>query len=162
MSFFRRKRKKKGATEKQKRSFEDSIKAKAKLNLLEKRYDQIESIVFKDAQGNEITLPALELAKTQLIGSQALGEIGDRYRISKGASKGWKKLLGDYHDSYQENGPDHPMTKAVESLVFEAFVNLMNRSVRREHTDVEIVVLPPEMFMSDYMRRSERISTLEK
>ena len=157
-------RKKREGEKKKKRGFEDSMKAKAKLNLYEKRYEIIERLEMttQDEEKGNVNVGAGNIAKVALIATQALGEIGDRYRISKKAAKGWKKLLGDYFDSQIHNGLSHPMTTELEGLVFEAFVNLMNRSVRREHTDVEFVLLPPEMFMSNYMQRAERTSTLEK
>jgi len=164
MSFVLKLRRKKKEAPAKRKTWEDAINAAGKRTMLETRYEENDrlNITTTDEKGNKVNVAAGEVAKSTFKTTQALGEIGDRYRISKKAAKGWKKLLGDYHDSEVNNGPKHPMTKALESLVFEARLNLVNRSLRREHTDVEIVIPPPGLLQSGYGYRAERTSTLEK
>jgi len=145
---------------KKKRGFEDSVKAKAKLNLLEKRYEIIQSLIASVTEGQEYD--ASKLLKAQIIATQGLGEVGDKNRPSNEALEGFQELLEFQMLDELDHGKDSEITKVDGVALFGALANLYNRSLRREHTDVEIVMLPPEMFMSDYMRRSERVSTLER
>jgi len=161
MSFLLKIRKKKPKEEKPKSTFEDSLRAKTKLNLLEKRYETMEGLVAGSDPDSE--LASSKVLKTQIVGTQGFGEIGDNNKPSNEALEGWQELLEltmlDELDYKQGGEETH---KVNTTLVFGALANLSNRSLRREHTNVEIVTVPPELFMPSWLMRSERTSTLEK
>ena len=102
--------------------------------------------------------------KAQLIATQGLGEVGDRNRPSNEAVEGFQELLEFcmFDELEHGKGKDNDIAKVNATLLFGAFSNLLNRSIRREHINVEIVIIPPGMFMPGYAYRSERVSTLEK
>jgi len=142
-----------------KATFEDSLKAKAKLNLLEKRYEMIKSLVTGKDEKND--LGASVALKAQLIATQGFGEVGDNARPSNEAVEGFQELLEYAMLDELEYGKEDEITKTDTVAIFGALANLLNRSVRREHTNVEIVTMPPEMFMPNWLTRAGRESSLE-
>jgi len=156
VAFVLKLRKKKEKEIKTTTSFEDSIKAKAKLNLLEKRYDYLLNLI---SDNNELK-GLVDLLKLQVISTQGLGEVGDSARPSNEADEGIQELLEYYKMDILEYGKESEICRTDETLIIGALVNLINRSIRREHTNVEIVTVPPEMFMPGWMLRSSRESSL--
>jgi len=158
VSFLIKIRKKKGDGTKKVSSFEDSIKAKAKLNLLEKRYQMIKSLVGDEKLEGINSL--LDVLKLQIIATQGLGEVGDKARPSNESVEGLQELIEMYNLDLITHGKDSEIAKLDEALILGSLVNLLNRSIRREHTNVEIVTVPPELYMPSWMWRAGRESSL--
>ena len=152
---FRKKKETKPTT-----SFEDSMKAKAKLNLLEKRYELILEMISEGAD-SEVLNSFLSLAKLQVVATQGLGELGDSARPSNEAIEGFQELMEIYKMDLIDHGKDSEICKTDETAIMGALVNLWNRSIRKEHTNVEIVTFTPEMFMQGYLQRRGTVETLE-
>ena len=151
-------RKKKEDGEK-KKGLEESLKAKIKATQLQERYGMMKSLIASVTEGQEYD--ASKLLKAFTIATQGLGEVGDKNRPNNEALEGCQELLEFQMLDEIDHGKDSEVTKVDGVAIIGAFYNLCNRSLRREHTDVEIVLLP-ELYGSDYARRSERTSTLEK
>lgn len=158
--------------EKRDATFEDAFKAKVKLDLYEDRKKIIKNIHDRVVMGKDgkpklgqngkpilTDSPTLAMLKAQFLGSQAFGEIGDRVKITPKASMAFHKMVAMYRLKQQKYGEEN--CRALECMVLTGWFNMLNRSVRKEHTDVQIAT-PPPMFGSGYGFRSERISTLEK
>jgi len=159
LSFVLKVKKKKDGEKKSTTSFEDSMKAKAKLNLLEERYNLVKSLVATDQQNvNELNVS--KILKLLTIGTQGLGEVGDKARPSNDAVEGFQELMEMAMLDELEYGNGNDIDKVNNTLLFGALTNLINRSIRREHTNVEIVTIPPEMFMPGWLLRSSRESSL--
>lgn len=138
--------------------FEEALKAKAKLSLFDIRQKIIENLEVKvptDKNG-EIKPAAIDFLKLQFIATQGLGEIGDKARPTKKALKGLQRLYGKYLLAEATYGTNHPLTKVYGALLFQAFTGLLNRSVRREHTNVEVVIPPAEMFLPYWMQPPQK------
>jgi len=125
--------------------FEDALKAKAKLNLFEKRQDMVQAIQVL-LEGVDVPAESAEFLKMQFLATQGLGEIGDKARPSKKSLQGLQRLYGKMLLSEEKYGVSHRLTRGLKVMVFQALCGLLNRSVRREHTNVEVVMPPPEMF----------------
>lgn len=139
---------------------EDALKAKAKLNLLEERFKLMRSLVSKNPENQEEELSSIDVMKMLTIASQGFGEVGDNARPTNEAVEGIQELLEMTMLDELEYGKGNNIDKVNSALVFGAICNLLNRSIRREHTNVEVVTLPPEMFMPNWMLRAGRESSL--
>lgn len=139
-------------------SFEDSVKADVKLRSLEKRYTERERKKLILNNGDEAI--ASQLAKIDHMATQAHGEIGDRWPITPRNEKAYARAQALLLHVEQKYGKDSAAFRAVQRRVFRASVHMDNRSIKREHTNVEIVSLPPAMlrpWLYPY-GRSERLS----
>jgi len=153
------KRKSDGEKEVKGRSFSDLMKAKARLNLYEKRLKMIQSLIAGAKENEELDVS--KLLKLQIIATQGLGEVGDTARIHNDAVEGLQELFEMAMLDELEYGKGNEINKVDSTLIFGALVNLLNRSIRREHTDVEIVDITDLLLsMSGYMQRAGRTSSL--
>jgi len=163
MSFVLKLRKKKDK-EKPKLGFEDAIKAKARLNLLETRYELIKALTAENPNaknGDDKELDSSKMAKLITVATQGFGEVGDKARPSNEAVEGYQELLEMCMLDELDYGKGNEIDKVNATLLAGASANLFNRSIRREHTNTEIVTIPPEMFMPGYMQRRGTVETLE-
>jgi len=142
--------------ESQTAKYEGGILKLLKGHQLEERYNVLDDLVdYKvdkngnyvlDANGHKIEDPngALELMKAEIAGTQGLGEVGDISRPSEEAIEGWQELIGFYHMYMKRHGPDYPLVKSIVTMLMEAYSNLSNRAIRREHTDARVILVPRE------------------
>lgn len=135
MSFnlhLRKKKEKEPLTSKHGMSIEQALKTRTKLQMYTERQDVVKGLQDQTESG-----PATDFLKAQFLATQALGEIGDRARISPKAAAAWSKLLALYKNKLEKYGSD--TSKGLESMLFGAYANLLNRSVRHEDTSPEVV-----------------------
>ena len=165
MSFVLRFRRKKRKEEEVKPSsrFEDSIKAKIRLNLLEERYAGIQSLKIENPNVKDEDDKELEASKVyrQLpIETQGFGEVGDSAKPSNQAVEGFQELLEMAVLDELEYGKDSEISKVNAALISGARFNINVRSMCSKHTNVNVVTIPPELFMPGWMSRASREESL--
>ena len=145
---------------KKKSGLEQSLKTKTKLTQVSERYAMMKAL--RAMLNPEEELEASKILKAQVIATQGLGEVGDKNRPSNVALEGYEELIQFHAMDEFAYGKDSEITKTDSIVLVGVLANFFNRCIRREHTDAEMLVLPPEFWMSDYTRRAGRESSLEK
>lgn len=149
---------------KKKRGPGDVVKSAIRLKLYDRRQKAIEQLYWGtlDGEGKDAELKASQMLKIMYKASQAGGEMGERFALTKRSHNAWRWLLLKWAHSEAEYGEDHNMTKVLANLILGASVDMTNRAVKTKDTDVEIVSLPLEMLMGGRYRPASQIDDLTK
>lgn len=133
----------------------DSIRAGVRNKLLEERFAAVDEIQFgelseKDGKDVAIETEASTIMRQFFKATLAAGQIGEKYPISAKNFRAYKSLYALYLHYAVKFGNGHALVLQVKEYAWEAFMNMVNRSVKPGDVDVKIVDLPLEFLFGRF------------